>query len=317
MSAAVGQLNNREIALLVWLAILLAVIVAYKPTRQSLGPLIRLILFSKITVVLLLMLGYVALIAYLFYLLHLSHWWMLKDALFWLFGSAIILLFNVNKAVEEDHYIRKIALGNLKFAVVLAFIINLYVFNLAVELILLPFLATLAMLSVVAATKDEYKPARRLINGTVGVIGFGFLLYAVIRILTDPRGFATIKNLQDFLMPVILTLAFLPFLYGVAVYCAYEQLLTHVGLWICDDKDLSAYAKRQIIWSCRLRLARVRHFAHGFVYKVGGAKSRAEVSVVIHDFKAAAASGKDDSGSKVPAPMTAHSDGRSSGSRGG
>ena len=294
MNEIVGQLSNREIALLVWLAIFLVAIIAYRPTRQSLGPFIRLIFFSKISLVLFAMLAYVTFIVVIFYWLHLSHWWMLKDALFWLFGTAIILLFNTDKATEEDHYIRKIALDNLKFAVVLDFVINLYVFDLAVELVLLPFLAALAMLSVVAATKDEYKLVKRLINWVTAAIGFGFVLYAVISVLANPRSFATVKNLEDFLTPIVLTLTFLPFIYAVALYSAYERLFTRVSFRLYDNNELLTHAKRQIISACRLRLSKVNRFAEDFVHKLGGVGSRAEVSDIISDFKVAAATDSQD-----------------------
>src|ERR1019366_1781863 len=145
------------------------------PNATTIGPLLTLIVFSKVKVVLLAMLAYVSFVVLIFHWLHLGHRWMLKDALFWFFGTAIIVLFTTNQAGKEKHYIRKIALDNLKFAVVLDFVVNLYVFNLAVELVLLPFLAMLAMLSVVAVTKDEYKPAkskhspggRRVMGGAV------------------------------------------------------------------------------------------------------------------------------------------------------
>src|SRR5207247_10096974 len=120
----------------------------------------------------------------------------------------------------------------LKFAVVLDFVLKLYIFNLAVELVLLPFLAMLAMLAVVAATKDEYKPARKLIDRVTAIIGFGFLIYALLNIIGTPRGFATVQNLEDFSTPIALSLAFLPFVYAAALFMAYEELFVRVGLRI-------------------------------------------------------------------------------------
>jgi hypothetical protein len=92
------------------------------------------------------------------------------------------------KASEEKHYFRKVALDNFKFAVVLAFIINLYVFNLVTELILAPALAVLAMLGALAASKSEYKPAKKLINGVTAVTGIAFMVYALTAITTNFHG---------------------------------------------------------------------------------------------------------------------------------
>src|ERR1035437_126602 len=180
------------------------------PNATTIGPLLTLIFFSKVSVVLLAMLAYVSFVVLIFHWLHLGHRWMLKDALFWFFGTAIIVLFTTNQAGKEKHYIRKIALDNLKFAVVLDFVVNLYVFNLAVELVLLPFLAMLAMLCVVAVTKDEYQPPKKLINGITAVIGLGLFLFGWVGFLAVPRVFEKMKNREASLPPFSLTLTFWP-----------------------------------------------------------------------------------------------------------
>ena len=293
MNEATSQLSNREIALLIWLAVFLVGVIVYRPTRRSLGPLFKLIFFSKVSIILLFMLAYVSFIALILHWLSLAHWWMLKDALFWFFGTAIILVFNTNKAAEEEHYFKKLALDTLTFAVVLDFIVNLYTFNLAVELVLMLFLAIVAALAAVAATKDEYKPAKKFLNGVLVVVGFGLLSYSLAKIFADLRSFATVKNLEDFLTPISLTLTLLPFLYGVALYSAYEWAFVQVGFRVHDDKDLLAYTKRQVILACQLSPRRVHRFTKDFVHKLGGVEGHGEVREVINEFKAIRISGND------------------------
>jgi hypothetical protein len=290
MNAAASQLSNREIALLIWLGVLLGFVIIYRPTRQMLGPLLHVALFSKVSIVLFLMLAYASSIALICHWLSLAHWWMLKDALFWFFGTATILVLNSDKAAEEEHYFKKLTVDTLAFAVVLEFVVNLYTFSLAVELALTLFLAVVAALAAVAATKDEYKPARKLLNWLLGVTGFGILTYSLIKIFTAPRSFATVNNLEDFLTPIVLTLALLPFLYGVALYSAYESLFVLVGFRISEDRDLLSYAKWQLILACQFSPHRVHRFTKGFVHNFGGIRARAEVLDVIDTFKASQAS---------------------------
>src|SRR6266568_782465 len=232
MNQVTGELTNRDIALLVWLGVLLIGALVYRPAREGLGSILKLLLFSKLGVGLLALLAYEALVVSVFYRLGLWHWWMLKDALFWLFGSAAILFFNTTKATEEKHYFRKAALDNFKFAVILAFIINLYVFNLVTELILLPVVTSLAMLGAVAASKHEFEPVKKLVNWTMVGIGITFLVYAVINITTNFHDFATVKDLEGFLTPIVLTLTLLPFAYLLGLDSAYESLFVQVGFRI-------------------------------------------------------------------------------------
>ena len=289
MNEITSQLSNREIALLIWLAVLFIFILAYRPTRQFLGPLSKVVFFSKVSVALLAMLAYVSFTALIFHWLGLAHWWMIKDALFWFFGTAVVLLFNTSQASKEDHFIRRIALDNLKFAVVLDFILNLHVFNLAVEIILLPFLAMLAMLAVAASIKAEYKTERKFINRIIAAIGLGLLIYALVTIVDDPRSFATAKNMEDFLTPIVLTLALLPFVYAAALFGAYGEMFVQVSFRIHDEK-LLAYAKRQIVLACQFKLGKVNRFAKDFVHKLGGVKSRGEVLEVINAFRVSTSS---------------------------
>lgn len=289
MHEVLSQLSNREIALLIWLVIFLVALVAYRPARESLRPLLELIFFSKITVSLIAMLVYVALVIVAFAKVGLWHLWMVKDTLFWLFGTAIILLGNTTKTAEEEHYFKKLALDNLKFAVVLDFVLNLYVFNLFVELLLLPVLAFLAMLAVVAGTKDEYAPVKKLISAVTALIGFGFLLYAVVSMTHNFHDFATLKNLEDFLVPIVLTLTFLPFVYGMALFSVYELLFVRLDLPLRNNQELAAYTKRQVFKVCGLRLRKVNRFANEFANKVGMLSTEADVRDVMNEFGATSA----------------------------
>src|SRR4051794_652716 len=99
MTNAVGELSNREIALLIWLAIFVIVVISRRDLRATLGPLLRMIFLSKLTLSLLAMVGYMALVVLALLKLGFWEWWMLKDAVFWFFGSAVILFLNSTTAV--------------------------------------------------------------------------------------------------------------------------------------------------------------------------------------------------------------------------
>lgn len=285
MNQVTSQLSNREIALLIWMGVLLVAALIYRPAREGLGSVLKLLLLSKLGVGLLALLGYEALVVFIFYEAHIWQWWMLKDTLFWLFGTAIVLFLNTTKAAEEKHYFRKVTLDSFKFAVVLSFIINLYVFNLLVELVLVPVLAILAMLGAVAGTKTEFKPVKNLINWIMAGIGVWFMAYAIAGITTGFHNFATVKNLEDFLTPIVLTLTFLPLAYLLGLYSAYEWLFVQVDIRIGTDKQLACYAKRQIVSVCRFRLRSISRFGKDFVHRVGPSDSRADVAEVIRDFR--------------------------------
>jgi hypothetical protein len=291
MSQVASQLSNREIALLLWLAIAVTGIFIYQPTRQLLRPLLRTLFLSKVSLISLIMLAYETVIVLIFDEARLCHLWMLKDGIAWLFGTATILLFSSAKAGDEKHYIRKIVLDNFKFTVLLTFVVNLYVFSLVVELFLAPALAMVVILSVIAATKPQYKVAGKLINVLSSGASVGLLVYASIHVLTGFRDFATAKNLEDFLIPSVLTLTCLPFIYLTALYGAYESLFTRIDIRLSSSRQLAQYTKQQAISACRFRLSRVSRFAKDFTYRIGPSDTSANVTSVMNDFRLACQSG--------------------------
>jgi len=286
MGQILRELTNREISLLVWLLVLLAFVWAKRDLRQSFNQVLKAIFLTRIGVALLAMILYVALIVLGSYAVGLWHLWMLKDTLFWLFGSGVILLFNIDKAAKEERYFKSVTIENLKFATILTFILNLYVFNIWVELALAPILAVLAMLIVVAGTKAEYGPAEKLFKWVMGLVGAGLLVYVTASLLADFKGFATLKNLEDFLVPVALTLTLLPFIYILALYMSYELIFVRLGMFLRERQDLVRFAKWQAVRSCRLRLGSVRRFSGEYTNRLGRARDRAKMAAVVTEFRA-------------------------------
>jgi cytochrome c oxidase assembly factor CtaG len=167
--------------------------------------------------------------------------------------------------------------------------VNLYVFNIFIEVFLVvPVLTTLGVLAAAAtATGDKYKAERKFINKTLAAVSFGLIAYSVVHIAFDFHNFATTKTLEDFLTPIVLTLAFLPFVYIVAIYSTYEALFTQMRIRVGNDEALLSYARRQIALACALKLSNVRRFGKDFVHKIGPSDTRYDVDRVLSDFKSA------------------------------
>jgi len=278
-------LNNREIALIAWVLVLVVGVLVWRDTRESVLNMLKIVASPNMAIPLLTMIAYVSLVLAGAYKVGAWDFSLLKTTLFWFFGAALVMFFTANETTRNDGYFRKVVTRNLQFAVVLEFIVNLYVFNIFVELVLLPVLAFIAMLAAVADTKPEYKPVRTLTN--IVTTGFGIYLlgYAIVQIVGDFRGFATLRNVNEFMLPIMLTLVLLPYLYALALYMAYELLFTRIRILI-KDRKLARFAKWHVFKTCRLRLSKVNRFASGPHAKLYDARDRAEVSQVMGEFKA-------------------------------
>ena len=143
---------------------------------------------------------------------------MLKDSIYWFIGSALIVLLNLMKAHKEKGFFKKLLLDNLKLLIIIQFIMNVHVFSLTIELILLPVITIIVLIRTYSEHKAEYIQLKNVMDGFLTVIGLTFLTFSVIEILEDIKKFASFATLKTFLFPIILSISFIPFAYLITLY---------------------------------------------------------------------------------------------------
>ena len=274
--------NNREIAIILWVLIFFVLVLFYKKNCASLFSVLKIITSKKFILLIFSMLLYVSLIIYLFHKIGLWDTSVIKDSILWFFGVAFIMVVNSNKASEAEHYFQKVLLDNLKLVVLLEFIINLYVFNLAIEIILIPILFIIVVLLAYAESKKEYVDVKKVLDYILGIIGICFIIFALSNIFMNFPSFANLDNLRSFLLPPILTLAFLPFIYLFALYIVYESFFLRIDIFN-ENKAITRYAKRKIFALCHLNLRRLNKLSR----KVGSMKinNKNDVLKIFKKFK--------------------------------
>jgi hypothetical protein len=281
-----GILDNREWALVFWVLVLAIFVMAYRPTRSQLPSLLKQLFWSPIGVALLAMTVYMSLLLLIAKRVHAWDLSLLKGTLLWYFGVATVMFFSAHEASKGSRSFRSLVLTNLQFAIVLEFIVNLYVFNIFVELLLVPILVSIAGIAAVAETKPEHKPVKTIMDVALAGFGIYLLIYAVVGIVSDFQGFASLPNLNAFLLPIILTILLVPFLYVLTVYMAYESIFNRVEWFLRRKSKLVGFAKRRVFRICLLRLSKVRRFSGPFAAELGGAESRADVIRIVRLFDA-------------------------------
>jgi hypothetical protein len=94
-----------------------------------------------------------------------------------------------------------------------------------------------------------------------------------------------LKNLEDFMTPVVLTLTLLPFAYLLALYSSYESLFVRVDIMLGPDRQLITFAKRRILSACRFRLSRVGRFSRDYAHKFGPSDSQTDIANIMNSFR--------------------------------
>lgn len=284
MNAILASITNRDIAVFIWLTIFLVWMLTNHDIQKSLHPLMKMILFSRLTPYFIAIVCYVSLLIYLASKVGIWDVGMLKDTLYWFLGIAIMLSVRINDALIDDHYFKKAVLENLRLAVLLEFILNFYVFSLVVELLLVPVVTVLTMLIVVGNLKAEFAQTKKVLQWLSTLIGISLLIHALIQLITDFQSLVALENLKILLLPIVLTILFIPFVYIASLYAAYGLIFTRLKIFE-HDKTLAKFTIWQVVKASRFRISRVKLFSRKFTILAGTAKDRDEVMVVIANYK--------------------------------
>jgi hypothetical protein len=259
------DLKDREVANLAWLALLVLGLVVLSWTNRDVGRALLSVLRSLVqrpflifgTLVLAWVSASVAILDYL----DLWRWDNLKTTIVWAVTFTPVAIFQYRRAERGGAFFRQAILETIAATVVVQFLVDEYSFPLWLEFPLVPFLTFLAVLHAVAQTKSEYRPAERLIAAAMAIAVIAYVGNAIVQLVSDLKGFARYETLREFLTPVLLSIAFLPVVYGLAVYAAYETAYGMLRVWVKDD-ELRAYARRRARRGFGLNLHRLKRWSH-------------------------------------------------------
>jgi hypothetical protein len=279
-------LNNREWTSLFWLAVLLVFMVSDAERRSSFAGVLRAAAQRSIV------LSFIALGAWVWLEVRVGSWlgwWspvLLKDTLVWFLTTAIALLFSFDKATKEERFFRRMGTAALKVTVFVEVFVNLYVFNVVVEVLMQPLLVLLVGVTIVAHGEKE-EPARRVAEWLLAVLGFVLFGYVAFQFATDWRDVDGTLLAQQFALPVWLTLGVLPFIYGVALYSAYEQAFMRID-WKADvPRRQRMLAKLALVVSFHVKARELSTFTGPWQFRISEAQAFRAARAVVHEFREA------------------------------
>jgi hypothetical protein len=247
--------STRELSLLIWLLLGLTAMMFGKDMRKSLGGIFKLLFGKQIGTILLILTVYV--FATLFLLNKVGTWdfTLLKDTIFWFVSVALVLFFSINKA-KDTHFFKDIVKESFKWTIALEFFVNFYTFSLLTELILMPTTFFLAMTLAYSQTDKKHEQVSKLLTNILAIIGLTFFVYVTYKTFYNYQDFFTLHTLFSFLLPPILTVLLIPFLYLVSLYMNYEELFIRVD-FMTNDSNKKKLLKREILLLANLNLNRL------------------------------------------------------------
>ena len=136
-----------------------------------------------------------------------------------------------------------------------------------------------------AEIKKEYAPVKKVLDFFLSAIGIFFIIYAAGKIIGDYQAFVSAENMEAFVLPPILTTAFIPFLYLFALLIAYETLFVRLGFFIKNDSPLLRFTKIKIFQLCHFNLSKLNRFAQESPQSLMSLNSETDVLQMFEKFK--------------------------------
>lgn len=238
-------LSNREISILIWTVLFFGGLII--SSKGSFGKLLSVIkiLFSKQFIPFYIVFGlYFTIIIVALNRISIWEFSLYKDFAYWFLTTGIVLFFSLN-SLENYKDFTKVILTAISATIILEFIIGFYNFSLLWELILIPIVTFISLLSIVAEMRKDDQNSKlvaKFLKNLLVIIGFGILAYGINKLIVSYNDFFTFSNLKSFLLPPIFTLIFLPLIYFTVLYAKYERVFVNLNRY----KFLTDSRKRKI-----------------------------------------------------------------------
>ena len=259
------ELSNREIALIIWFLIFAVWAIRIEGARRQLWNIVKILTSGSIAKVIAAMFVYVVCQVLVLGSLGLWDVSQMKNTIVWAFSVGLLTTFRVNDLAKEEGYFINAVKDNFKIIAAIEFVINFHALNLVAELILIPVSTFLVMIQAFTEVKNEegYDMANKVVTRALGIIAVVVLVYEIVHIANNADEFFNSGTFYDFLIPVILSVMFLPFVYCMMLYVVYENIFFRIPFFTNDD-EMIKYTKRVTIRTFMINLRALQRWAGHF-----------------------------------------------------
>jgi hypothetical protein len=246
----ISSIDNREIAVSFWIVIMLAWCISKDAVRKSFVDVLKLITARPISLMFALAATYLAVVTYA---LKAVDFWTLqqfKITVLWFLFAGIPSLADISKISDDSSRLRTSVSSNFKLSLLLDFFVNLFKMPLAAEFFFVPLTAFIGGMLAVAQGNEKYNSVSKFLNFLQVLIGSALLAFAFYKIASDFNSVANLNTSRDFALPILYNLAFVPVLWILALYTAYESVFARIMFVVADD-GLRTYTTRRLIFLLR------------------------------------------------------------------
>ncbi len=246
MSKLIAAFNNRELATLTWMAMLLSLALWHGPIRGALWGIVKAFGNHLILRALAIASLYIGLCVWLMEQRNLWTIDNLKTTIVWAISFAFVTMFDVCRITEDKTFFGKTIRETIGITALLLFVVEFYSFSYWIEFLTIPAMTFLQLMLVVAEGDEQHASVRKFLGSLLAFIGVGLFSYSFYMTVTVPADFFTLETTREFLVPIVLSALFLPFIYVFGLYVVYERTFAPLCIAL-PDRRLRQYAKMKAV----------------------------------------------------------------------
>ena len=166
------------------------------------------------------------------------------ETVVWFTTTGLVLWANAHRVTEQRRFVPQTLAQIVGLTVFIEGFVNIYVFALPIELVLVPLLTVLVMTTALAESAARLASVAKL--GNVLLVGIGLVLLGCVAIrLAVGFGSVDWAHIGRLLMlPVWLGLGVLPAIYALGVYMAYDNAYRRINLF-AENTECGKGARRR------------------------------------------------------------------------
>lgn len=265
----ISVFSSRELAFMTWSVIVLIWICFNQKLRHSLRNILKAFFAIKLQV--LFIGGYIYLGLILILIMGYIHWdnVLIKDCIIFTLVTSIAM---IGGAIEQKR-VRNNIFDTVKATTIIAFYINVFTFSFIIEFVLLPVIVFLSMTAAYAKSSinPEENKVGCLLESFINFIYLGIIIYGGFNIYQNPSIIIQEQSVNSLILPIILTVCFVPYLFVVKLYSAYECFLIRLKASTSNLSRKHYRARRNmIIKKCGFNLNKLEYVSKHlklFMYK--------------------------------------------------
>jgi hypothetical protein len=202
--------STREIAIASWFLLMFVISSFKREIRKSFLGVLRAFFAIKIVFPALLMASYVVAIVAVLHSIGLWNTLLIKDTILWFLFSATLVMYRYGTARNGHLPHREFLIDSITIVVMIEYVVNAYTFSLAIELMLVPLIALLIFVELIAQRDERYLRVSRLISKLQAFLGLVVVVHVTGKLIADLGPLSSMDTVRSILLAPLLTLGSLP-----------------------------------------------------------------------------------------------------------